>query len=258
MYLKLLALVCMIALCFCVVAPEALAHEFIIKPVVLKVQPGETVPFSVVSAHKFMVSEEVEPIEFVKVALVSGSGSTPAPLTENQVLMTLDGQVKPEAAGTVILAGHRESVIWTNTSDGWKQGSKKGLSGVISSGKYEKFCKTLLTVGQSDDGYKKVLGHKLEIVPLSDPAGAGVGDYLGFRILFDNKPVAGEVLATYDGFADKANTYAYFTETDENDEAWVKITHPGTWMVRVQQKIDQPTDDYNEHVIRSVLVFQVD
>ena len=33
--------------------------------------------------------------------------------------------------------------------------------------KREKFCKTLLISGSSDKNYAKILGHKLEIVPLS-------------------------------------------------------------------------------------------
>lgn len=47
------------------------------------------------------------------------------------------------------------------------------------------------------------------------------------------------------------------TETDENGVAYVKLHHPGTWMIRVENKIDQATEDYDVHVMRSVLVFNV-
>jgi hypothetical protein len=36
---------------------------------------------------------------------------------------------------------------------------KKGLPGVISSGKYEKFFKVLVNAGQSDEGYAQVIRH---------------------------------------------------------------------------------------------------
>ncbi len=236
----------------------AQAHEFILKPAATTVEPGQATAFSAVSAHVFMVSEEVEPIEFVKVSLVSGGEATPLDLAVNEPALTLDGSFTAKAKGTAILAGHREGVIWTNTTQGWVQGSKKGLSGVISSGKYEKFCKTLITVGAADDGWSKVLGHALEIVPLSDPTLAKPGDVLEFKVLADGQAWAPEmVLATYDGFTDVPNTYAYFTEPDEEGVAKVQITGPGLWMVRVQNAIEQGTEDYDKHVLRAVFIFEV-
>lgn len=237
---------------------NAFAHEFIIKPVQLTTEKDHVLPFSIVSAHVFMISEEMEPINEVETTLIQDGKTTEIKLAENEMLMTLDGQVTPVSDGTAILAGHRNGMIWTQTTQGWKQQSKKGLKGVISSGKYEKFCKTLITVGQPDGSYNKILGQKLEIVPMSDPTQAKVGDEIEFQTLFDGKPVAVEnMLATYDGFSANANTYAYFTEPYGNGLTKVKITAPGTWMVRVQHKNDDPTADYNSHVIRSVLVFEV-
>ncbi|WP_320169518.1 DUF4198 domain-containing protein [Maridesulfovibrio sp.] len=236
----------------------AFAHEFILKPVQLTAEKGQLVPFSVVSAHVFMISEEMEPLDKVDVKLISGDKTTDVKLSPNEMLMTLDGQIKPETEGTLIMAGHRQGIIWTNTTKGWKQQSKKGLKGVISSGKYEKFCKTLITVGQPDDNYKKVLGKGLEIVPMSNPALAKVGDEIVFQTLLDGKPVAVEnMLATYDGFTLTPNSFAYFTEPYGEGLAKVKITAPGTWMVRVQHKDSAPTADYDSYVMRSVLVFEV-
>ncbi|MCP4690021.1 MAG: DUF4198 domain-containing protein [Desulfobacterales bacterium] len=124
--------------------------------------------------------------------------------------------------------------------------------------KYEKFCKTLITAEKADDGCKRVVGHKLEIVPVDNPGNAPLGKDLAFQVLYDGALLAAEVHATYDGFSTIPNTYAYFTETDENGIAKVKITHPGTWMVRVQHTIDDSTPDYDKHVMRAILVFGVD
>ena len=237
---------------------SAFAHEFIIKPVQLDTEKGHVLPFSVVSAHVFMVSEEMEPLENTTVQLVSAGRVSDIKLHPNESLMTLDGQVKPAAEGTAIIAGHRKGVIWTHTTQGWKQQSKKGLKGVIKSGKYEKFCKTLVTVGKPDGSYADTVGHRLEIVPLSDPSKARVGDEIEFRTLFDGKPVSVEnMLATYDGFSANPNTYAYFTEPYGEGLTKVKITAPGTWMVRVQHKDNTATADYDSHVMRAVLVFEV-
>lgn len=237
---------------------SAFAHEFIIKPVQLETEKDHVVPFSVVSAHVFMISEEMEPIQHVKTKLYSGGKVSDIKLHPNETLMTLDGQIKPAAEGTAIIAGHREGVIWTQTTQGWKQKSKKGLKGVISSGKYEKFCKTLVTVGKADGNYAKTVGHRLEIVPLSDPTQAKVGDEIDFKTLLDGKPISVEdMLATYDGFSSNPNTYAYYTQPYGAGLTKVKITAPGTWMVRVQYKNDTATADYDSHVMRAVLVFEV-
>ncbi|NDV28039.1 DUF4198 domain-containing protein [Desulfovibrio sp. JC010] len=253
--LTTLVLSCLLAVLCC---STAFAHEFIIKPVQLTAEKGHVVPFSIVSAHVFMISEEMEPINEVSAKLVLGGKSTPVKLAENGMLMTLDGQVKPETEGTAIIAGHRNGMIWTQTTKGWKQQSKKGLKGVIKSGKYEKFCKALLTIGKPDGSYNKVLGQRLEIIPMSDPTQAKVGDEIEFQTLLDGKPVSVESMtATYDGFSMNPNTYAYFTEPYGNGLTKVKITAPGTWMVRVQHVNAKPTADYDSHVMRSVLVFEV-
>ncbi|MBL0715092.1 MAG: DUF4198 domain-containing protein [Desulfosarcina sp.] len=240
-----------------ILSSPALAHEFILKPVQLNVTSGHHLPFSVVSAHVFMISEEMEPIDQVEVYLMDGDIREEIALKPNDMLLTLDGKVEINKEGTSILCGHRKGMIWTKTTKGWKQAGKKGLNGVISSGKYEKFCKTLITSGKANVGFEQVVGHKLEIVPIDDPDKAQLGKELAFQVLFKNKPLATEVYASYDCFSSTPNTYAYFTETDEKGIARVKITHPGTWMVRVQHKVDNSTADYDTHVMRAILVFGV-
>lgn len=256
--LRSLHVALLLALCLALPALPAQAHEFLLKPVKLTVKKGEAVPFSVVSSHVMMISEEVEPIDHVKLSLVEGKQAAPLTVTANPALLTLDGQFTPAREGTAILAGTREGVVWTQTTKGWVVGSKKGLDGVIGSNLYEKYCKTLVTVGKADDGWSRVLGQKLEIVPLSDPTAARVGDVVAFRFLYDGKPFAPEnVLATYDGFSYDTMTFAYSTEPGDDGAARVKITAPGLWMVRIANKVAHPTADYDGVATRASLIFEV-
>ncbi|CAG34885.1 DUF4198 domain-containing protein [Desulfotalea psychrophila] len=236
---------------------SANAHEFIVKPVQFNVPVDHKLPFNVISCHAFMISEEAEAINQVEVALIKGDKKTKLSLQKNDTLLTLDGTADIKEAGTSILVGHRHGITWTQTTTGWKQASKKKCKGVISSGKYEKFCKTLINAGKADNGYSQILGQQLEIVPISNPAKAIVGKEMSFQILADGKPLSTKVYATYDGFSNRVNTYAYFTETDDSGIAHVQITHAGTWMLRVEHIDDKATADYDKHILRAVLVFSV-
>jgi len=236
---------------------SASAHEFLIKPVQMSVAPDQKVPFSVMSCHVFMVSEELEPVDQMDVSLIKDDTITPIKLHPNPTLMTHDGVALSKTEGYSIIAGHRKGMIWTQTTQGWKQASKKGLRGVIASSKYEKFCKTLIKTGKADHGYDKIVNDKLEIVPLTDPGTVRMNTDMEFKIIYDGKPLSTEVYATYDGFSATPNTYAYFTQCNDQGVAKVKITHPGTWMVRVQKTLEQATEDFDSHVMRAVLIFEV-
>ncbi|RLB93989.1 MAG: DUF4198 domain-containing protein [Deltaproteobacteria bacterium] len=247
------------ALMSCLVClPSVLAHEFIIKPVLMSVEPGAKVPFSIVSGHVFMVSQEMEPTDKVEASMIKDDTVTPIKLSSNPTLMTQDGVALCQKQGYSIIAGHRKGMIYTKTTQGYKQGSKKGVKNAVStSKKYEKFCKTLIKAGKADDGYGKIINDKLEIVPLTDPDSVQINSEMEFKIIYDGKPLSTEVLATYDGFSTNPNTYAYLTKCNDQGIAKVKITHPGTWMVRVQAESEQADQDYDIHVMRAVLVFEV-
>ncbi|WP_457552821.1 DUF4198 domain-containing protein [Desulfobacula sp.] len=247
------------ALMGCLVClPSVLAHEFIIKPVLMSVEPGEKVPFSIVSAHVFMISQEMEPADKVEASMINGDTVTPIKLSSNPTLMTQDGIVLCQKPGYSIIAAHRKGVIYTHTTQGYKQGSKKGVKNAVStSKKYEKFCKALIRAGKADNGYGKIINDKLEIVPLTNPVSVKINSEMEFKIIYDGKPLSTDVVATYDGFSTNPNTYAYLTKCNNQGIAKVKITHPGTWMVRVQAESKQAGKDYDIHVMRAVLVFEV-
>lgn len=238
----------------------AKAHEFILKPYFFTQPLGITNPFQVLSAHKFMLSEEMEPLDKVKVELRFQNKTQVLSLTPNKTLFTLDGSFEPEKEGTYLLLGHREGMIWTKTKQGWKQESKKNLKNVISSGKYEKFAKAIIQVGKpnpQDNSFKQRTNQTLEIIPLVNPNLLKPGDVLPVQILYKNKPINLEVKATYDRFTLYPNSYAYLTEAEEDGLAYIKITAPGIWLVRVETKEKVSSPDFDQHVLRSVLTFEV-
>lgn len=233
------------------------AHEFIVKPATMSSVGGKQVSISVLSAHVFMESEEVEPIEQVEIYSL-GAKRQDVSLKVNEQEKILEGEVQGEGGASYFICGHRKPMIWTKTTEGWKQESKKNLSGVISSGVYEKFSKAYVSGKKNGEKYKDLVGHRLEIIPMEDPEKLITGEELKVKVVFDGEPIATELYATFDGFSASPGTYAYFSSTDENGVGMIKITSPGTWMVRVEHKIDEPNENYDTHVLRAVFLFGVE
>ena len=231
------------------------AHEVILVPQTWEAYTtGQKLPFSVVSAHVFMKSEELENPDNVKVSY----GGRDIPVTANSAFKTYDGTVTLKKTGAAFLRVHRLGEVWSNTPKGIVKGDRSTLKGVVWSKKYEKFCKTLIPVDGKSDGWDTKTGDLLEIVPFENPLALKAGDTFKVQILYKGKPASPEaVTATYDGFSDSPNAYAYFTEPYGDGEANIKISAPGFWIIRVEYTVDEKGANYDQHVLRSVLAFPV-
>ena len=251
----------MVAAALCLLAAQAGAHEFVVKPDgaggSAQLTAGSTIGVTVVSSHVFMRSEELEPAEDVAVWVVQGGKREPVALTARPADFTYTGSVTAPSAGGFIVAGARLPQTWSLTPEGLKQGTPAQLPGARSPMKIEKFSKALVNLQAADDVWSTVLGDRLEVVPLANPATVAVGQDVPVRILFDGKPLSTRVYATYDGFTETPNSYAYFTETADDGTAKIRLTHPGLWMVRVEQRVDEKTADHDRYMARAVVLFQV-
>ena len=238
-------------------AGVATAHETAIKPGASTATVGKGVPFGVHSAHVFIVSEELEAPADVKAFVFADGKAAPVALVANDKGLTFDGEAVFAKPGTGIILVHRLPQVWSLTPEGMKKGTKKELPGATKSNRYEKFAKSLVAVGGATAGFDTVVGQRLELVPLADPATVKVGQDLAVKVLYDGQPTPATVLATYDGFTKTPNTYAYYTETDDAGVAAVRITHPGLWLVRTEMKGVPADGAADQEVLRSTLTFFV-
>lgn len=239
------------------VAGPALAHETVVKPGAETAAPGKALPFGVHSAHVFIESEELEAAPDVKAFVFEGGKLAEVVLKANEKGLTYDGEAVFAKPGTGIVYVHRLPQIWSLTPEGMKKGTKKELPGATKSNRYEKFAKGLVAVGGQTAGFDALVGARLELVPMADPAKAKVGEDLPVKVLLDGQPMPATVLATYDGFTKNPNTYAYYTETDDNGVAKVRLTHAGLWMVRTEAKAVPADGSADQEVLRSTLTFFV-
>ncbi|EKO37899.1 MAG: ABC-type Co2+ transport system, periplasmic component [Solidesulfovibrio magneticus str. Maddingley MBC34] len=238
-------------------AGPALAHETVVKPGAEAAAPGKGAPFGVHSAHVFIESEELEAAPDVKAFVFEGGKLAEVALKANEKGLTYDGQAVFAKPGTGIVYVHRLPQVWSLTPEGLKKGTKKELPGATKSNRYEKFAKGLVAVGGATAGFDALVGARLELVPLTDPAKAKVGEDLPVKVLLDGQPMPATVLATYDGFTKNPNTYAYYTETDDSGVAKVRLTHAGLWLVRTEAKAVPADGSADQEVLRSTLTFFV-
>ncbi|KHK01984.1 DUF4198 domain-containing protein [Desulfovibrio sp. TomC] len=235
----------------------ATAHETVIKPGAASTVPGKAVPFGVHSAHVFIESEELETPADVQAFVFVDGKAVPVSLAADQKALTFTGEATFAKPGTGIILVNRLPQVWSLTPEGMKKGTKKELPGATRSNLYEKFAKALVAVGDQTAGFDTVVGQRLELVPLTDPATVAVGQDLAVKVLYDGQPTPATVLATYDGFTKNPNTYAYYTETDDTGAAKVRITHPGLWLVRTEMKGAPADGAVDQEVLRSTLTFFV-
>ena len=217
-------------------ASVASAHEFIVVPEEWEsYQEGQEVPVSVFSTHVFVRSEELEEDGYTELSYQGAK----LPLAANQNWLTYDSKVKLQGNGAAIISGHRLPMLYQNT-------------------RYEKFAKLILPVAGKTDGFDAVQGHRLEIVPMSNPFEAKVGDELSFRVLLDGKPAAFDTIyATYSGFSYIPNAWAFSASPVSHGQGKIKISAPGLWVVRVTVVLDEKGKDYEAVDLKAVLTFPV-
>lgn len=254
-------LLVLLALCLFVV--PSFAHELTIKAPSNEIH--KNIPFNVTvqSAHKFIVPEEVEVISRVKAGIFENGKFLESELKPNEKNLCIDFTVTPkDDSQSIILVAIKDGETWSITNQGGKSDSRKNLEAqglkVLRATKNDKYAKAIFNTSENDKNFSTVLNHPLEIIPVTNPANAKVGDFFEVKILLNGQPYTGPVWATYDGFVTEyENTYAYYTEA-ENGKAFIKITAPGWWGIRAfQDKLPGVEGDYDNLTLRAFLLFEV-
>ena len=255
------------AIYFCVVslgfASAVFAHELIIKPLNMTTSKGETLPVELHSAHRFIVAEEVENISRIKAGVFRNGVLKESELKPNDPELRIDFNVKVEDNGAVLVVAAKDGEPWSVTNEGGMEGSRKELEAknlkVIRTSKNDKFAKAIVNTSKDDKDFATHVGQELEIVPVTNPANAKVGEYFEVKILLRGQAAALPVWATFDGFApDLESTYAYYTESNSEGTAKIKITSPGLWIVRTTKDGEPGVEgEYDIRNLRSILTFEV-
>lgn len=236
----------------------ALAHDAwtIMKDYAVK--PSGQATVQPVSSHVFVIpgKDFMTPDKVASVSIVGPDG------TELSTTAGADGYVSGnlKAKGTHLAVVKQQAGFYSRTPDGGVPKNKKDSPGAVNCRYSEKHAKALFMVGASGgDGYGKVLGLPMEIVPLRDPTTLKAGAMLEVKVLFDGKPAASTVVyGTYAGFSEVPGTFAYTTSTDKEGVAKIKLLKKGAWLLLTKR--DDPYKDASvcdKHAFSGAMTFEV-
>ena len=234
---------CLIAFLAAALAPPAWGHEFWLEPELLRAQVNEEVsirffvgerfageerPYLAQRAREFRhlwaAGEERLPGEegiapagrFRAVAPglhVVAYRSAPLPIV-----------LEPERFNAYLLDDGLYSPLETRRRTG--QLDKPGRE------RYSRYCKTIVRVGEpvpGDSIAQRVLGHRLEIVLLSNPFAWSPGSELLARVLFEDQPLAGGVV--FAACRDEPTGTLSHVLTDVEGRCRFTLDRPGLWML---------------------------
>jgi nickel transport protein len=122
----------------------------------------------------------------------------------------LAGRVRPEGlellaslppessqSGTWVFAAFYDNGFFVKTAEGRSVNTTKADYPFAEAATHNlKFAKALLNSGSASRGFDRVVGHRLELVPRTDPFATGGGD-LQLEVMFDGKPLAGATVHAY-------------------------------------------------------------
>ncbi len=237
-------------------ATPGIAHEYVAKPSMLEVRMGQALPLEVLSSHVFLRSEELEDPHDSRAGVWADGKRSPVALQADEAAKLFRGTVTAPGEGCFLVTGLRAGQIWSSTPQGTRRVGREA-PGATNVRLIEKFSKAIVNASRGDTGCLSPIGDRLEIVTLTNPADVKTGDEIVVKVIFDGQPLTVPVFATYDGFSNEENTYAYYTEGRSDGTARIKITHPGLWMIRAEQATAEKTADHDRYVGRAVLLFEV-
>ena len=119
------------------------------------------------------------------------------------------------------------------TESGWVEKSKAEDPAATRCNYGGHFGKAVLNVGGASDpdSAGRLVGHKLEMAPLADPASAEAGRPFPIKVLYDGKPAENlKVEAYFAGLTPDNSAMAFSKETDENGVVELIPLKAGQWL----------------------------
>lgn len=222
---------------------------------------GEKVTISLGMGHQFpeTISCALEKMAQVYILGPDGKKISLEMKGEGEENLVAPMAVTFDAPGTYLVVAERKKGFVSKTVDGYKYKSKKELEDVIASYWSEGNAKAVINVqSPAGEAFKAKPDCRYQVILDNDPGGLKKGDHLEAQVIYDDKPHKTTVFATYEGFSEESETFAYTTPAKGEKPAKIRILQPGKWLVKVQDKFPyKNTEDADQYSFTSSLTFEV-
>lgn len=123
---------------------------------------------------------------------------------------------------------------------------------------YSRYAKLLVQSGNNTDGdvFKRRVGFKVEIIPLTNPYKLKSGDYLECEILYEGKPLPHQMVKVWSFLGNRAFLQNAYTESD--GKVKFPISNTGPWMVSFVRMIESEKQDIDYESMWASLVFGIE
>lgn len=252
------------------------AHDFWLVPNAFRIAPGGWIEVRGQTSSRFPTSEAAVAVDRIVDARILSATSEEPIRNLSHVGTSLLLRHRPTAAGQRIIAvalkprtvresaaSFRRYLELEGAPEALERYGRQGLLPQSDSltRRYTKYAKTLVEVGAGGPrAFSRVVGHPVEFVPMSDPAGYRAGQHAAFRLLYRGQPLSGA--RVHAGSARQTTQMApgdeVPLETGADGVVRVCIDRPGTWNVRTLQIVPAdagPGADWDAHW--ATLVFEV-
>ena len=110
-----------------------------------------------------------------------------------------------------------------------RQRERDGTAETPGRERYRRHTKALVRVGRADGGFASRTGQRLEILPLANPLSASPGDTIGFRLLFDDKPLPDALVKAW--HRKGGQTVTVRARSDAEGRIRMTLPYTGPWMI---------------------------
>ncbi|OCC24360.1 hypothetical protein MB02_07175 [Croceicoccus estronivorus] len=185
--------------------------------------------------------QPIEQSQFIDLKFYKPKATTPVEIGPIKVdgncarIATSSAALSDDVEGTYLISSHYDNRFAAFDANGRGYGTtKEWVRNSTDSAHFIKFAKSLFAVGRSDRSYSRVLGDRLELVPLADPFGEVIpGRTLPVRVLFDRQPLANHKVEVGDA---AAASLGQNYQTDSRGVVRVPVDHDGFYRIAVDMR----------------------
>jgi len=185
------------AILYVPLGPAAMAHDIAVFPSLegdrlrLTVRYGHPGDYPPTSAGKL--------VELVALSPDGSARSLAGRLRpEGNSLVSAPFSIGDDTAGTWVISAFYDNGFYLRTTDGrMVQTTLADYPAAGSASHNYKYGKALVAPEGGGPGYNRAAGHRLEIVPTTDPFAGEIGDALELSVLFDGAPLADASVYVY-------------------------------------------------------------